>query len=985
MTDPDLEPDIQRIGREILDRIGDQRASLFDAAHWAGRVMEWAIRDEAFKVALFRFVDVLPALTNAGDAAALFGEYVDGIRLPPVLEWGVKHLDASSVAGRVAGHTLQRQVKSLASLFIAADSIDHIGEALPAIRRRGQGATIALLGEASVSDLEADAYREQYLRLITAAADTARAGPPHAGSHPLAGVPAADVSVKASSLDSQIDPADWDGSLDRLAGRLEPILTHARAVGAHVHIDMEHYGLKDLLLTLCRRLFEHGEGARTHAGIVIQAYLRDAEPDLRSVIRWAADRQPPLTIRLVKGAYWDAEVITAGQRGWPVPVLMEKAATDEQFERLVRLAFDHAPAIRPAIGSHNVRSLAAAIAYAERRGLPRSGYELQLLYGMGDPIAAALTAMGYGVRIYTPVGDLIPGMAYLVRRLLENSANESFLRRRFHERQDDPRVLLARPAASPAPVARATPRTGSDAFANEPPIDLSRADAREAMQQALARVRRRLGDTYPLVIDGRIVQTDRRLSSANPAQPSEIVGRVALAGRDEAEAAVAGAWAAFAEWRRVPVADRARLLQDTARLVRERRFDLAALEVLEVGKSWREADADVCEAVDFLEYYAREMIRLAEVRRMGDHPGEDNRYWYRPRGVGVVIAPWNFPLAIPAGMIAAALVSGNTVVFKPSGLSSVLGAHLVDLFGKAGCPMGALQFLPGSGSEIGDYLVDHPHTDFITFTGSKEVGLRIIERAARPHPGQRTVKRVIAEMGGKNAIIVDRTADPDEAVPGILWSAFGYQGQKCSACSRVIIEAPVADALTARLTAAIQSLTIGPPEDPGNRIGPVINAAARDRIRQTIAQGVGDGLARYVGTAPSLPGYYVAPALFGPVPPSHSLAREEIFGPVLSILVATDFDHALALANDAQYALTGGLYSRSPANIRNAADAFEVGNLYVNRPITGALVGRQPFGGFRLSGVGSKAGGPDYLPQFLIPKSYSESTTRRGFAPGHAP
>ncbi|MEW6683765.1 MAG: proline dehydrogenase family protein [Nitrospirota bacterium] len=984
MTPPDLEPDIQRIGREILDRVGEQRASLFDTARWAGRVMEWAIHDEAFKVALFRFVDVLPTLTNAGDAAALFGEYVEGIRLPPVFEWGVKHLDSSSVAGRVAGRTLQRQVKALASLFIAADSIDHTGKALSAIWRRGQGATIALLGEASVSEPEADAYREQYGRLIAEAAETARKGPPHAGSHPLAGVPAVDVSVKASSLDSQIDPADWDGSLNRLAARLGPILTQAHAVGAHVHIDMEQYGLKDLLLALCQRLFEHGEGAHAHAGLVIQAYLRDAEPDVRSVIRWAADRRPPLTIRLVKGAYWDAELITAGQRGWPVPVLTDKAATDEQFERLVRLVFDHAPAIRPAVGSHNVRSLAAAIAYAERRGLPRSAYELQLLYGMGDPIAAALTDMGYGVRIYTPVGDLIPGMAYLVRRLLENSANESFLRRRFQEHQD-PLVLLAPPAGSPAPVARTTTITGPEAFANEPPTDFSRADAREAMRQALARVRQRLGDFHPLVINGRALHTDRQISSLNPAQPSEIVGRVAQAGCDEVEAAVAGAAAAFSEWRRVPVADRARLLQDTARLLREHRFDLAALEVIEVGKSWREADADVCEAVDFLEYYGREMIRLAGVQRMGDHPGEDNRYWYAPRGVGVVIAPWNFPLAIPAGMIAAALVSGNTVVFKPSGLSSVLGADLVDLFSKAGCPAGALQFVPGAGSEIGDYLVEHPQTDFITFTGSKDVGLRIIERAGRPHPGQRTVKRVIAEMGGKNAIIVDRTADPDEAVPGILGSAFGYQGQKCSACSRVIVEAIAADALTARLKAAIQSLTIGPPEDPANRIGPVIDAAARDRIQQTIAQGVGDGLALYVGTAQGLPGYYVAPALFGPVPPSHPLAREEIFGPVLSILVARDFDHALALANDAQYALTGGVYSRSPANIRKAADTFEVGNLYVNRPITGALVGRQPFGGFRLSGAGSKAGGPDYLPQFVIPRSYSENTTRRGFAPGPTP
>jgi RHH-type proline utilization regulon transcriptional repressor/proline dehydrogenase/delta 1-pyrroline-5-carboxylate dehydrogenase len=981
MTDRDLEPEIHRIGREILGRIGDQRVSVFDPGRWAGQVLEWAIRDDAFKVALFRVVDVLPTLPDPGDVAAVFAEYVQGIRLPKVLEWGLKRFAPSSVAGRVAGRALQEQVKTLASLFIAADGIERVGESVAAIWREGQGATVALLGEACVSESEADAYRERYVRLIAAVAEAARGAVPRPASHPLADVPAADVSVKASSLDSRIDPADWDGSLERLTARLRPIIAQARSAGAHVSIDMEQYGLKNLLLALCRRLFEGGDAGDAHAGVVIQAYLREAETDLREVIGWASRRQRPLTIRLVKGAYWDAEVITARQKGWPIPVLTDKAATDDQFERLVRVLLDHAPAIRPAIGSHNVRNLAAAIAHAERLGLPRAAYELQLLYGMGEPIAAALADMGYGVRIYTPVGDLIPGMAYLVRRLLENSANESFLRRRFQERQD-PDVLLARPTTPPRPVESPAPGPPSpEPFANEPVLDFSRREARDAMREAVTRVRGRLGTSFPLVIDGRPVDTGRFGASLNPAAPAETVGRVAQAGRAQAEQAVIGAAAAFDTWRHVPIHDRTRLLRETARLMRDARFDLAALEVLEVGKNWREADADVCEAIDFLEYYAREMERLAAPRRLSDLPGEDNLYWYLPRGVGFVVAPWNFPLAIPTGMIAAALVAGNTVVFKPSGLSPVIGARLVDLFATAGCPAGVLQFLPGSGGEIGDYLVEHPRTDFVTFTGSKEVGLRIVERSARPHPGQRTVKRVIAEMGGKNALIIDRTADPDEAIPGILASAFGYQGQKCSACSRVIVEHAAADALIARLTTAIQSLPIGPPEDPANRIGPVIDATARDRIHTTIAQGTADGLALHVETPPLLPGYYVAPALFGPVPPDHPLAREEIFGPVLAIVTARDFDHALALANDAEYALTGGVYSRSPANIKKAAEAFDVGNLYVNRPITGAIVGRQPFGGFRLSGVGSKAGGPDYLPQFLIRKSYSENTTRHGFAP----
>jgi RHH-type proline utilization regulon transcriptional repressor/proline dehydrogenase/delta 1-pyrroline-5-carboxylate dehydrogenase len=588
--------------------------------------------------------------------------------------------------------------------------------------------------------------------------------------------------------------------------------------------------------------------------------------------------------------------------------------------------------------------------------------------------------MGLGVRVYTPVGELIPGMAYLVRRLLENSANESFLRRRFQDRQDT-ETLLAPPSPGPSSSEPSPTQTTDDHFVNEPPSDFSQREAREAMARALDRVRANLDRTWPLIINGQPVVTDATTSSFNPAEPSERIGRIAMATREHADRALAAAGLALASWRRTPVETRAAVLGETARLIQAARFDLAALEVFEVGKTWREADADVAEAIDFLEYYAREMRRLGRVQRLSDIPGEENRYRYEPRGIGFVIAPWNFPLAIPTGMIAAAIVAGNVVLFKPSGLSPVLGARLVALFHEASLPDGVLQFVPGPGETIGAYLVEHPDVDFITFTGSKDVGLRIIERAGRTPPGQRHVKRVIAEMGGKNAVIVDQTADPDQAIPGVLASAFGYQGQKCSACSRLILLASNYDRFVPRLMDAVASLAVGPPEDPASVVGPVIDATARDRLQAMIARGVADGLELHVAPPPSLPGYYVPPALFGPVPPDHPLAREELFGPVLSILVAKDFDDALMLANQGEYALTGGLYSRSPAHIKQAAEAFEVGNLYINRPITGALVGRQPFGGFRLSGIGSKAGGPDYLPQFLIPRSVSENTTRHGFAP----
>jgi RHH-type transcriptional regulator, proline utilization regulon repressor / proline dehydrogenase / delta 1-pyrroline-5-carboxylate dehydrogenase len=414
--------------------------------------------------------------------------------------------------------------------------------------------------------------------------------------------------------------------------------------------------------------------------------------------------------------------------------------------------------------------------------------------------------------------------------------------------------------------------------------------------------------------------------------------------------------------------------------MRKKRFELAALEVIEVGKTWIDADGDVCEAIDYLEYYGREIKRLSKPRVLQDYPGEQNEYHYQPKGIGVVIAPWNFPLAIATGMASAAIVAGNCVLFKPSGLSPVLGYKLVETFRSVSLPAGVLQFLPGPGNEVGEYLVSHPAIDFIAFTGSKDVGLRIVQLAAEMKLSQRNVKKVIAEMGGKNAVIVDETADLDEAVKGILESAFGYQGQKCSACSRVIIIGDIFNELCSRLVDAVDSLRIGPPEDPTNFVGPVIDDTALKKIKAYIAVGKTEGKA-ILEKKTSLGGHFVGPVIFTDVPPRSRIATEEIFGPVLSIIRAKNLDEAIGIAMESVYALTGGLFSRSPAAIQKVKEEFHVGNLYVNRKITGALVGRQPFGGFGMSGVGSKSGGPDYLLQFLNPVCISENTLRRGFVP----
>lgn len=519
-------------------------------------------------------------------------------------------------------------------------------------------------------------------------------------------------------------------------------------------------------------------------------------------------------------------------------------------------------------------------------------------------------------------------------------------------------------------------------FHLEPLTDFSRAAARQQMQAALSEVRSKLGRSYPLVIRNQTVSTTSWLDSVNPSKKSQLVGRCGRASVEQANEAIAAAVAAFPAWRDTDVQKRSRYLLDVANIMRRRRFELAAWQVFECAKQWREADADVAEAIDFCDFYALEMLKLAQPR-LRNVPGEDNCYFYEPRGVVVVIAPWNFPLAILTGMTVAALVAGNTVVMKPAEQSSVVAAKLMEMFLEVGLPAGVANYLPGVGEEIGPVLVEHKDTSLIAFTGSQAVGLLINQQAAKLAPGQTHIKRVIAELGGKNAIIIDDDADMDEAVAGVVESAFGYQGQKCSACSRVLVPASKYDSFLNRLIEATRSLSIGPAEEPGFTVGPVIDEDAQQRLLGVIERGKAEARLAFraeVGTL-SNEGFYVPPTIFADVAPSSFLAQQEFFGPILAVLKTNNLDEALRIANDVPYALTGGLFSRSPANIARIRREFRVGNLYINRKITGALVDRQPFGGFKMSGIGSKAGGPDYLLQFLLPRTITENTLRRGFAP----
>jgi RHH-type proline utilization regulon transcriptional repressor/proline dehydrogenase/delta 1-pyrroline-5-carboxylate dehydrogenase len=879
----------------------------------------------------------------------------------------------------------------MAEQFIVGQTAAEAVDGLHRLWRSGSAATVDLLGEKTIVGEEAERYGARVDELIRslAAASAHWAPDDHLERDDLGQIPRVNVSIKPTALASHYEPLTRRIGLDSAKARIRPLLQLARQHNAFVHFDMEHYDAKDLTLQLFRELLTEPEHQDLEAGIVVQAYTRDSHDDLADLVAFSATQRRPITIRLVKGAYWDTETVHARAAGWPVPVYENKVETDANYERCVRLLHDHHGEVRAAFGTHNLRSLAYAVAYARAQGIPDTGFEVQMLYGMAEPMQAAVRRSGLRLRVYAPVGELVPGMAYLVRRLLENTSNESFVRHRFAEGRELDELLAP-------PNVEDLPDRALDQLGNRPPTDPTNPSpydpepvsewrmtaARASFTIAVDAAAPAPVLDVPAVIDGERVRTASTIDSVDPGRFERIVARSASCDSTHADAAVAAAMRQVERWRTTPSTERAAVLFRAAGWMRSRRNEIAAVEVYEAGKPWDQADADVCEAIDFCEYYGREMLRLdrESAIRVQSPPGERNRLTYQGKGVAVVISPWNFPLAIPCGMTAAALVAGNPTILKPAEQSPATAWQLVEAFAAAGLPDGVLQFLPGYGEDVGARLVEHPDVAIIVFTGSKSVGLHINDVAAIMRPGQRHVKRVIAEMGGKNALVIDSDADPDQAVPAAVTSAFGYAGQKCSAASRLIVVDRVYDQFVHRLAAATDEVVVGHPSDMATQVGPVIDADAFERLTTAVEKAaIEQTVLAHHERVPS-GGWYVSPTLVAVDDPNSSIAQDELFGPVVAVLRARDFDHAIELANDTDYALTAGLFSRSPLHIDHAARHLRAGNVYINRGTTGAVVGRQPFGGYGLSGVGSKAGGPDYLLQFLDPRAITENTVRQGFA-----
>lgn len=973
---------IRDIGREMLDKARSHKQGLLSAKFYQDKLMDWSMKDKNFKVQLFRFVDAFPALTTPDMVHDHLVDYLTqpGVRPPPGMDLGLK---AGGVAKGLMTKTISGQIKGMAGNFIAGTDA---ADALPTLRdlwKDGIAFSVDLLGEACVSNAEADMYRGKYLDLVENLVGEASKwkGNERLEKDHLGRVPRVNVSIKVSSLCGQFDPIAPEPAINDLMGRLRPVLEAAKRNGVLINFDMEQFALKDLTLDA----FMHAcESYEFEAGLAMQAYLKSGVQDARRIAEWAKRTGRVVTVRLVKGAYWDYETIHAEQMGWPCPVWNEKWETDRCFEEMVEVFLDACPrqpgqgGVKLALGSHNVRSIAAALAGLERRQLPKEAIELQMLHGMADQLKHAAADMGLRVREYVPVGEMIPGMAYLVRRLLENTSNESWLKAGFLDNQS-PDLLLAAPLPTPATerkrdlaevakerhaLSPAVPGLGDGRpFYTEPMRDFSDHHQREAFAHAVAAAR------VPVVANDRTVE--------------------------QCDAMIAAAHKAFPAWQGFDPMQRSRALIQAAEIMRSRRDELSGIVCKESNKAWREADADVCEAIDFCAYYARCAPGLFRPERLGRFIGELDEVWHQPRGVCAVISPWNFPLAICCGMTTAALVTGNTVVVKPAeqtpGIAKVMHDILTDALRTVGAPEGVLHFCPAPGETVGAALVRDPRIAVIAFTGSKAVGLDIIRAAGQTHEDQAHVKRVVCEMGGKNAAIIDVSADLDEAVLGIRYSAFGFQGQKCSACSRCIVvdpqgaDGPRMRLFIERLGEATKTLVLGPATAPSTDVSPVIDAEAAANIRRYIETARAEGLREVVGAkdfaAPDGLENMVAPHIFAGVTPEHTIYREEIFGPVLAVVHAKDFDEALRLANGHAYKLTGGVFTRKPSHIERTKREFRVGNLYINRGITGALVGRQPFGGFGMSGVGSKAGGSEYLYQFVEPRACCENTMRRGFAP----
>lgn len=967
-----FEERVLQLGTNILSEGKKSFTSKLSPSNWGQSILDKMMDNDNFRTSALRFTDVAPTLKSDQEfmqhLTAYFGQS-EGLA-----KFIGGNLPTGGLLDKIIAPLGRRNIKAIASQFIAGETINEGITAFEKLHRSGVACSIDILGEAVLSKAESEHFFEAYKKAIknisNKASKWAESKYPEQDSYGK--IARTNVSVKLSALYEHTSPTGHRDSLKVLTSRLSELLRLAQSKNAFINIDMEQFELLPLTLevfenVICKDEFKD----YPHIGIVCQAYLRDGEHILNHLISIAQKRGTPFSIRLVKGAYWDYEQAHAEQQNWPCPVFDEKSETDINFEKLTQKLINNFPTVRPCIASHNARSLAVAMASAEEAKLQKSDIEFQMLYGMAEEFRDVLVKKGYRVRQYCPIGEFIPGMSYLVRRLLENTANQNFLK---SMKGGENKLELLAP-----PKVKEKEEISKEGFRNHPLKDFSIPANRSKAEKSLAY----LEGALPLQIEPSMREkpATNRLEHPCPWNVEKPVTNLGLATKKEADAAIKTAQNSLQEWQSMGVEKRSQIMQEAARLTAEKWGELFALQVFEAGKDWVSADADICEGIDFMNYYAEQAKKLDQKNQPTSLWGESNSITHEALGVVSVIAPWNFPFAISAGMTAAALVTGNTVIYKPAEQTTAIGRALYDIFIEAGVPAGALHFLPGLGEEVGARIVEHPQTAAIAFTGSREVGLNIIENAAKHQQGQQHIKKTIVELGGKNAIIVDSDADLDEAVPAVVHSAFAFQGQKCSACSRVIVVGSAYKNFTKRLAEMVEELKVGSPANPEFQANALIDEEAYRKTQSYLRIGKKDGKLLAQSKLEETKGYFIPPTVFTDLTKSSRLTKEEVFGPILCVYKAKTIEEAVNMALDNDYALTGALFSRHPESIDYVKQNYRVGNLYINRGCTGALVGRQPFGGGKLSGTNSKAGGADYLHHFTSPRITTENTMRRGYAP----
>lgn len=953
----DLENLIEDQGLKLFANIRSRKDGLLDKDYWQGKLIDWATKDLSFKIDLFRLVDVLPSLYDNNLLNKHIKEYLlkDERDLPLFLTTALK-ASGFSFAKNISSAIFKKNVLAMAERFILGESLKEAEAKILKIYSEGFSSTIDLLGEACLSEKEAENYFFLYKDLIEKLPKI------------INGMP--NISIKLTSLSSKLKPESLDYSVDLLQEKIFYLIDLAKKNNCFINFDTENFTYKNITYDLFIKTILHDSYKDwPHLGIVLQSYLKDSAKDFLRLLEAAKKRKTPFTVRLVKGAYYDYEVVRSDRFGYPCPVFAQKSQTDLCYEDLSRKLIDNAQHLKPAFASHNLRSLAHALVYAEEKNLKKQEIEIQMLYGMAEKERYALKEEGVSVRLYAPIGNLMVGMSYLVRRLLENTSQLSFVRL-AQSPLENPAKLLQKPL-----LAQETKEELDNSFNNAPNIEFSYRENQEKIAAVIKQIKQNFPIIVNPVINGEEKKGGNYYINYCPSYQELIISKINFAKQNDADLAMESAYNSFSLMQNLSINKRCENLYNLANILEKEKLYFISLLVWELGKNFLEAESEVLEAIDFCNFYADMAKKHLFPKKILSKKGEENTLYLHPKGPAAIIAPWNFPLAILCGMSVGAYVAGNPVILKPAKQANGVGFSLFKAMLNAGFLKEAVHFLPGFGEDIGKYLVNHPKIKIICFTGSKDVGLAIMQKAYD--------KKVMAEMGGKNAIIVDEDADQDEAIRGILQSTYGFQGQKCSASSRLIlINNPHQEKFLARLMEAAKSIKIGASDRLENFMGPVIDKEAFLRLKEQISLLEQDNGVEILYKSKELSGGLFIPIIMAKInDQNHYLFQKELFGPILCIYIAQDLDDAIKAANNSQYALTFGFYSRSPQNIQKVTHNIEAGNIYINQKITGAIVARQPFGGFKMSGTSVKAGGEDYLYHFVHQVAVSENTSRQGVTP----